>query len=77
MHKVQKSMKPWIEGKEWKPNTITQSRSVLRKKSLRFETDLSKSLKCRLSLSRQIHHIKQQGIAFQIAEFWCLPNFPC
>ena len=32
MHKVQKSMKPWIEEKEQKPNTVTQSRRVLRKK---------------------------------------------
>ena len=24
-----------------------------------------------------MHHIKQRGTAIQIAEFWCLPNFPC
>ena len=45
VYKVQKSMKPWTEEKEQKPNTTTQSRRVLRKKSLRSETDLSKSSK--------------------------------
>ena len=70
-------MKPWTEEKERKPNTVTQSRRVLRKKSLRSETDLSKSSKCRLFLSLQMHHIKQWGTAIQIAEFRCLPNFPC
>ena len=29
MHKVQKSMKPWNEEKERKPNTVTQSRRVI------------------------------------------------
>ena len=58
VHKVQKSMKLWTEEKEQKPNTATQSRRVLRKKSLRSETDLSKSSKCRLFHSRQMHHIK-------------------
>ena len=24
-----------------------------------------------------MHHIKQWGTTIQIAEFWCLPNFPC
>ena len=77
VHKVQKSMKSWTEEKERKPDTVTQSRRVLRKKSLRSETDLSKSSKCQLFLSLQMHHIKQWGIAIQIAEFRCLPNFPC
>ena len=31
-------MKPWAKEKERKPNTATESRGVLRKKSLRFET---------------------------------------
>ena len=70
-------MKPWTEEKERKPNTVTQSRRVLRKKSLRSATDLSKSSKCRLFLSLQMHHIKQWGTAIQIDKFWCLPNFPC
>ena len=69
-------MKPWTEEKERTPNTVTQSRRVLRKKSLRSETDLSKSSKCQLFLSCQMHHIKQWGTAIQMAEFWCLPNFP-
>ena len=77
MHKVQKSMKPWTKEKEWKPNTATQSRRLWRKKSLRSETDLSKSSKCRLFLSCQMHHIKQWGTTIQIAAFRCLPNFPC
>ena len=76
MHKVQKSMKPWTKEKERKPNTITQSRRVLRKKSLRSKIDLSKSSKCRLFLSLQMHHIKQWGTTIQIAKFRCLPNFP-
>jgi len=42
VHKVQKSMKPWTEKEERKPNTATQSRRVLKKKSLRFETNLLK-----------------------------------
>ena len=70
-------MKTWTEEKERKPNTVTQSRRVLRKKSLRSETDLSKSSKCRLFLSLQMQHIKQWGTAIQMAEFRCLPNFPC
>ena len=77
VHKVQKSMKSWTGEKERKPNIVTQSRRVLRKKSLRSKTDLSKSSKCRLFLSLQIHHIKQCCTAIQIVEFWCLPNFPC
>ena len=60
-------MKPWIEEKERKPNTVTQSRRFLRKKSLRSETDLSESTKCWLFLSHQMHHIKQWGTAIQIA----------
>ena len=70
-------MKPWTEEREWKPNTATQSRRVLRKKSLRSETDLSKSSKCWLFISCQMHHIKQWGIAIQIVAFRCLPTFPC
>ena len=70
-------MKPWTEEKEQKPNTTTQSRRILRKKSLKSKTDLSKSSKCRLFLSRQMHHIKQWGTATQIAAFQCLLNFPC
>ena len=42
VHKVQKSMKPWTEKEERKPNTATQSRRVLKKKSLRSETNLLK-----------------------------------
>ena len=42
VYKVQKSMKPWTEKEERKPNTATQSRRVLKKKSLRFETNLLK-----------------------------------
>ena len=68
-------MKPWTKEKERKPNTITQSRRVLRKKSLRSETNLSKCSK--LLLSCQMHHIKQWGTAIQIAKFRCLPNFSC
>ena len=64
-------MKPWTEEKEQKPYIATQSRRVLRKKSLRSEFNLSKSSKCRLFLSRQMHHIKQWGTAIQIAEFRC------
>ena len=48
MHKVQKSMKPGTEEKERKPNTATQSRRVLREKSLKSETDFSKSSRCQL-----------------------------
>ena len=70
-------MKPWTEEREWKPNTATQSRRVLRKKSLRSETDHSKSSKCWLFLSCQMHHIKQWGTTVLIAEFRWLPNFPC
>ena len=66
-------MKPWTEKKkktkERKPNTATQSRNVLGKKSLRSETDLSKSSKCQLFLYCQMHHIKQWGLAIQMAEF--------
>ena len=54
-------MKPWTKEKEQKPNTTTQSRRFLRKKSLKSKIDLSKSSKCRLFLSRQMHHIKQWG----------------
>ena len=42
VYKVQKSMKPWTEKEERKPNTATQSRRVLKKKSLRSETNLLK-----------------------------------
>ena len=42
VYKVQKSMKPRTEKEEQKPNTATQSRRVLKKKSLRFETNLLK-----------------------------------
>ena len=42
VYKVQKSMKPWTEKEEQKPNTATQSRRVLKKKSLRSETNLLK-----------------------------------
>ena len=58
-HKVQKSKNPWTENKswakvkEWHPNTTTQSRRVLKKKSLKSNTIFSKSSKCRLFLSRQ------------------------
>ena len=62
-------MKPWAKEKERKPNTATESRGVLRKKSLRFETNLSKSSKCWLFLSCQMHHIKQGGTAIQIGAF--------
>ena len=48
VHKVQKSMKLGTKEKERKPNTATQSRRVLRKKSLKSETDFSKSSKCQL-----------------------------
>ena len=37
VHKVQKSMKSWIGEKERKPNIVTQSRRVLRKKSLNLK----------------------------------------
>ena len=50
--KCKKYMKSWTEEKEQKPNTVTQSKRVLRKKSLRSKADLSKSSKCRLFLSR-------------------------
>ena len=73
VHKVQKSMKSWIGEKERKPNIVTQSRRVLRKKSLRSETNLSKSSKCQLFLSLQIHHIKQFCTAIQIVGA-CLDN---
>ena len=66
-------MKSWIGEKERKPNIVTQSRRVLRKKSLRSETNLSKSSKCRLFLSLQIHHIKQCCTAIQIVGA-CLDN---
>ena len=42
VYKVQKSMKPRTEKEEQKPNTATQSRRVLKKKSLRSETNLLK-----------------------------------
>ena len=42
VYKAQKSMKPRTEKEEQKPNTATQSRRVLKKKSLRFETNLLK-----------------------------------
>ena len=61
MQEVQKSMKPWTKEKEQKPNTTTQSRRFLTKNSLKSKIDLSKSSKCRLFLSRQMHHIKQWG----------------
>lgn len=41
VHKEQKSSKPWTEIKERKPNTTTQSKLVLMKKSLRTETVFS------------------------------------
>ena len=66
-------MKSWIGEKERKPNIVTQSRRVLRKKSLRSETNLSKSSKCRLFLSLQIHHIKQCCTVIQIVGA-CLDN---
>ena len=61
--------------KKGKPNTATQSRRTLKKKSLRSKIFFSKSSKCRLFLSRHMHHIKQQGTTIQIA--LCHPNFPC
>ena len=60
-------MKPWTEEKERKPNTVTQSRRVLRKKSLRSETNLSKSSKCQLFLS---HQNPQSTLSFTF------PNIP-
>ena len=76
VHKVHKSMKPWIEKKERKPNSATQCKRVFKERSLTSESDFSKSSKCQLFLSSQMHHIKQWGTIIQITPFLFCPNFP-
>ena len=61
---------------DWRKRTKAKHWNSIQK-SLRSATNLSKSSKCQLFISLQMHHIKQWGIAIQIAEFRCLPNFPC
>ena len=53
-----------------------QSDNVLKKKSFRFATVLSKSTKLRLFLSRQMHYIKQWETAFWIIPLRWQPKFP-
>ena len=56
--KKRKKKKIKRKKKEQKPNIATQSKRVLKKKSLRSGTVFPEFSKCQLFLSHQMHHIK-------------------
>ena len=77
VQKLHKSRNSRKEVNDWFCKVDSQSTKVLKKNSLRFDMDLSLSLKHLLFLPLQRHHIKQWRTIINIWPFWWRPNRPC